>query len=379
LQEHEAACHGSSSCDDRNVASVYEDFEAIANLFVIYRMCSAFYPFVLIMRLFQAFSAQPRLALVTRTLAGAADDLVHFGIVCLAVFLTYCIMGCVLFGRQTDEFATMDRSLMTCFRALLGDFEFDDMVAIGRPMASIYLSSFLMLMLFIMLNMFIAIIMDVYDCEKKKSLSSQTLVTQSIELLFATYDRYVGGKKKVSFDDILDAYSTRYGKDAALSDEKIQVHHFMETVPGLGNAQAEELLRKSAETWRKENGDELDLSHIMDFMGMMDAKTEKNENSIHTICSTSLQKRVTNRSHARNHNQPSLLHQNEPDELPPSLALSYRKGEVDSLLQSAPLLTLLSLAERRVDEDLRQGMKVGALRGSLINAGKLLRERETCL
>jgi len=188
----------------------------------------------------------------------------------------------------------------------------------------------------------------------------------------------------VSLDDIIAAYKTRYGKDAVLSEERIQVHHFMETVPGLGNAQAEDLLRKSAETWRREHGDELALDHIMDFMGMMDAKTGKNENScapIHTICSTGLPKKGMNGYNGRNQTQPSLLYPDMSEELPHSSALSSMKGEVDkqSLLDSTPLLTLLSFAERRVDEDLRQGMKVGALRGSLINAEKLLRERETCL
>ena len=43
-----------------------------------FRMLLAAYPGVIVLRLFKAFNAQPRLALVTRTLQAAGTDLYHF-------------------------------------------------------------------------------------------------------------------------------------------------------------------------------------------------------------------------------------------------------------------------------------------------------------
>merc|ERR1712137_1079566 len=164
LREQDSACEVSNSdCRYELIASFYDDLESAKPLIVAYRLISALYPFVLVMRLFKAFSSQPRLALVTQTLARAADDVFHFGIVVMAIFGSYCIMGSVLFGRHMDDFATFDRTMLTCFRALLADFEYSEMEQIGRPMTSIYLGSYLLFMPFVLMNMFIATIMSAYD------------------------------------------------------------------------------------------------------------------------------------------------------------------------------------------------------------------------
>lgn len=69
-------------CED---AGAYDErlFQAVEDLGYVIRAnrwISGFYPVCIMMRLFKAFAAQPRLAIVTKTLALAATDLTHFGI-----------------------------------------------------------------------------------------------------------------------------------------------------------------------------------------------------------------------------------------------------------------------------------------------------------
>merc|ERR1740130_2117836 len=69
-----------------------------------FRVILGTYPMLIVMRLFEAFSHQPRLSIVTSTLGDAMVDLVHFLLVFLSIYVTYAIAGVVLFGREVDGF-----------------------------------------------------------------------------------------------------------------------------------------------------------------------------------------------------------------------------------------------------------------------------------
>lgn len=59
---------------------------------------------------------QPRIALVTRTVANAISDLAHFIVLFGTVALGYAIAGTILFGHQYDAFSTLSKS---CFYILI--------------------------------------------------------------------------------------------------------------------------------------------------------------------------------------------------------------------------------------------------------------------
>lgn len=128
-----------------------------------FRLCQALYPLVIAMRLFKAFGSQPRLAVVTKTLESAWVDLIHFLIIFCSVFLTYTVAGVVLFGREVSSFTTVFRAMITCFRAMFGDFDWDELRQVGRFDAFMWFLPFMILIVLILLNMLIAIVMDAYD------------------------------------------------------------------------------------------------------------------------------------------------------------------------------------------------------------------------
>ena len=77
------------------------------------RLVLATYPMIIIFRLFKAFSAQARLAIVTETLYVTGVDLLHFALVFASIFVTLGISGLVLFGRTMQQFTTFPRALTT--------------------------------------------------------------------------------------------------------------------------------------------------------------------------------------------------------------------------------------------------------------------------
>ena len=48
-------------------------------------------------------------AVVTKTLSAASQDLLHFSIVMVSVYVCLAVAAVVLFGEDVEEFSTLDR------------------------------------------------------------------------------------------------------------------------------------------------------------------------------------------------------------------------------------------------------------------------------
>eukprot|EP00928_Gymnodinium_smaydae_P010441 TRINITY_DN13937_c0_g1_i1.p1 TRINITY_DN13937_c0_g1~~TRINITY_DN13937_c0_g1_i1.p1 ORF type:complete len:865 (+),score=196.33 TRINITY_DN13937_c0_g1_i1:276-2870(+) len=167
------------------------------------RRALCFYPLIIVIRLFKAFSAQPRLAVVTNTMIKAGPDLLHFMIVFGSVFLTFTICGIVLFGREVSSFTTFSRAMVATFRTMLGDIEWDELSAIGRLWAGVWLWLFIIIVVQLMLNMVLAIVMDHYEEAKSSAGSSETLLDEAMQF----YERWMGERRgtHVPLEAVLEA------------------------------------------------------------------------------------------------------------------------------------------------------------------------------
>jgi len=143
----------------------------------------AVYPFIIVSRFFKAFSSQPRLAMVTNTLSRASVDIFHFGVVFASVFTVFTLSALLLWGQELEYFANFPRAFNTVFRIMLGDFDWDELHEVGRPQAYLWFWTFQWLVNLIMLNMLLAIIMDVYTDVKSGIGNAETLWSQSSEII----------------------------------------------------------------------------------------------------------------------------------------------------------------------------------------------------
>eukprot|EP00747_Dinoflagellata_sp_TGD_P115336 gnl/TRDRNA2_/TRDRNA2_172135_c1_seq2.p1 gnl/TRDRNA2_/TRDRNA2_172135_c1~~gnl/TRDRNA2_/TRDRNA2_172135_c1_seq2.p1 ORF type:complete len:437 (-),score=80.49 gnl/TRDRNA2_/TRDRNA2_172135_c1_seq2:98-1408(-) len=148
--------------------------------------------FAILLKFFKAFQSNPRLLVVTNTLMTASVDLLHFGIVFVAVFIGFAAAGHVLFGDELLEFNSLGRSVDTTFRTVLGEFGWYDEWAIG----DVYLGSgvpfiflagwfwlFMTFLFLVLMNMLLAIIMEHYAGETEKvnqAAEVPTLIQQTV-------------------------------------------------------------------------------------------------------------------------------------------------------------------------------------------------------
>jgi len=233
----------------------------------------------LMLRLFKTFAAQPRLAIVTLTLQRATQDLIHFCIVFVCVFMCLVVNSILFFGQDLEDFSTIWRAINSCFRATFGDWDFMAMKEIGLLKAQIWFWTFLLITVLILLNMLLAVIMDAYTEEKARSTSAQTLMEQTWDI-YRRWRMFRRGER-VRLNDIWDAFEKEYQGDikAMLKDERmLKVGFLTEHVQHLQAKQAKRTLENALESFEtnieRDKTEEFKVEEISNFAAHTEARLE---------------------------------------------------------------------------------------------------------
>jgi len=173
---------------------------------------------------FTAFKAQPKLGVVAGTLESSVIDIIHFLIVLLPTFVGYAISGCLIFGRRLGEFATVQSSIFACFKMLLeGEYDWPNLSEEHFYTSMIWVWSFMLLLVMLMLNMVLAIVMDIYTDTRKQSGTSETVWQTLLHIAQHVWYR----KRWIHHTQLSEAAR---GMERLLSKEDIQ-RHFPEMCP----------------------------------------------------------------------------------------------------------------------------------------------------
>ena len=185
-------------------------------------------------RILKFMNFQPRIGLVTRTLAIAASDLVHFFVLAAVVFMGYAIMGHLLFGSQIEAFYSMQSAMQTNFEMLLGEVTVSDqmlnLVGPSIEFASVmYFWSYQILVFMILLNFLLAIIVDAFS-EVKATLSNEKSMYAEISHIFK--EKYIAlgaatwarGDKEFVTEDRVETQLRKWAKASKeIEDEEEEV------------------------------------------------------------------------------------------------------------------------------------------------------------
>lgn len=251
-----------------------------------YRLSFAAYPMVVMLRLFKSFHAQPRLGVVTRTLVQSAPDMMHFGIVFSSVYFCMCVNSVLLFGQDIEEFATLDRAVITCFRLMFGQWDYEMMKYVGLVNAGMWFWLFVLIIMVLLLNMLLAILMDAY-AEVKSSVindpNSQTLYDQVNGMMRRR--RQFQAKQRVRLNDIWDAYFKMFGdeKEMTSSKEIITYRDIMATVPGIQKPQATRTLANAKKVLDDSSAESYTQDNVKESIDTIDNRSRLIHDEVETL------------------------------------------------------------------------------------------------
>lgn len=125
---------------------------------------------------------QPRMGTITRTLEAASVDLLHFVIYFFIVFFGYAIYGHTVFGKSIEQFRDIGTSLDTMFNVLVGDASIDSYLLQLKGWdlitAVVFWWTYVFVVLFITLNLLVAIIVEAYENVKKADDGAPSIILE---------------------------------------------------------------------------------------------------------------------------------------------------------------------------------------------------------
>ena len=128
---------------------------------------------VRVLRVLRLVSAVPQLRLIVATLVRSIPSMGHVILLMSIIFYIYAVTGFHLFGRQDGEhWGSLGASLLTLFQmvTLEGWVEVMEAAAKATPWAWIYFVSFILIGTFVVLNLFIAVVINNLEQSKIEQL-----------------------------------------------------------------------------------------------------------------------------------------------------------------------------------------------------------------
>jgi len=138
----------------------------------------------------------------------ATMDLIHFAIVFLVIFANFTLGGFVLFGEQLPEWSQLGRAVHSTFEMTLGNFKYSRLHSVAPISAGIWFWVYVVLGLFVLVNLLIAIIMDHYlNVKQRIGKVGLGIWSQVVEMIddFRWAHSYEGSRKSVPIDQLLVA------------------------------------------------------------------------------------------------------------------------------------------------------------------------------
>jgi len=132
----------------------------------------------------------PRMAALYMTLSRAFDDLIHFIFTFLMLFFVLAFASTWMFGSTNADFGGLEAACYTQFRMIVGDFgsfpAISGKIGIEDRIFLIYIAIYACVCFFVLLNFFLAIVVDAYAATKEAVVDSvveKTLISDLYDVL----------------------------------------------------------------------------------------------------------------------------------------------------------------------------------------------------
>eukprot|EP00401_Gymnodinium_catenatum_P036041 CAMPEP_0117505470 /NCGR_PEP_ID=MMETSP0784-20121206/25395_1 /TAXON_ID=39447 /ORGANISM="" /LENGTH=733 /DNA_ID=CAMNT_0005300885 /DNA_START=1 /DNA_END=2198 /DNA_ORIENTATION=+ len=246
--------------------TLHAEVARLSGFLMYYRLFICWYTIVIMVRFFQAFLAQPKLAIVTNTVLRSIPDVLHFMIVLMLVFLAYSVAGMFLFGHRLLMFSQLDMALQSCFLIMLGDFDYAELSNEHLFTSALWFVSFMVLVALIMLNMVLAIIMDIYTEVKMDAEEQDPIWTQ----LIATIRGMLSRREWVKLAVVEDVLTNWEGAPETVDKDVLLIQ-----VDGMPAEQAIALIEEADKLEAREETKGLTISDAMKMVGWIKIAVQK--------------------------------------------------------------------------------------------------------
>ncbi|XP_038066719.1 polycystic kidney disease protein 1-like 2 [Patiria miniata] len=146
----------------RTQPKTFLNFHFVAYWDQLYGYISGFVLFLVNVKFIRLLRFNRRLLLFSMTLRQCAKDLAYYSVVFGIVFGAYALFAYAIFHLHLEDFSTFVGTLETLFSTMLGKFDFQDMISVHSFLGPAFFFTYVVIIVFIMINMFLSIIMETF-------------------------------------------------------------------------------------------------------------------------------------------------------------------------------------------------------------------------
>ena len=212
------------------LGDLFLEMKNLVTYLQLYMTLSGINIILMLARILKLMDFQPRLGVITHTLALACADLLHFFVIFIMIFMGYAFIGHVIFGYASEHFSDMTASVNSLFQNLLGDItyfmeDFKQQNGLTFAVGMIYFYSFNIFVFMILFNFLLAIICDAFGEVKANASESVSVVTELMPMLADTWRTVMKNMRLGYRDHIPEARVRRQlriwkGEDPDIEEEE---------------------------------------------------------------------------------------------------------------------------------------------------------------
>lgn len=161
----------------------FDNTDTLARGFKAYLDLSSVSLLLIFFSLLKYMAMNRSLSFLQSTIGAALIDLYFFLIMLITFMLGFAFMAYLAFGSHAKSFSEITKSLVTCFEMLVGSFDYQEMSEANENLAPFFFVLYLMLFVFVLLNIFVAILERAYSIVKQEDEDERESPVKFLEVL----------------------------------------------------------------------------------------------------------------------------------------------------------------------------------------------------
>lgn len=138
-------------------------FYLVQKLMMNYTNVVAINTIFLSVKVFDYMNKSKHMNMLSNTLYSSKEDTFYFLIIFTIFLFGFVGMAYISFGSYLEDYNSLGNAVRKCFEITIGDFDYDSIEEVNAPMAVIFFFPFNVLFVFILTNIFLAIINEAYE------------------------------------------------------------------------------------------------------------------------------------------------------------------------------------------------------------------------
>eukprot|EP00930_Biecheleria_cincta_P045396 TRINITY_DN31296_c0_g1_i1.p1 TRINITY_DN31296_c0_g1~~TRINITY_DN31296_c0_g1_i1.p1 ORF type:complete len:962 (+),score=175.07 TRINITY_DN31296_c0_g1_i1:292-2886(+) len=147
-------------------SDILDHADLVSSWFDNFRVLLFWYTLVIASQFSKIFRGQPKMAMLVTAFSNASEDLLHFVMLFLVLFVSFATGGFMIWGTALDNWSTIGLAVGSTLNAVVGRVNLKDMFSSAPVSTIIWFSLFFMMIVIVSMKILVALVYDHYSIVK---------------------------------------------------------------------------------------------------------------------------------------------------------------------------------------------------------------------